>query len=370
MLRWRVSQAEAASTALTPSSVAAEYLGGFAPLPFSLVTGNHDLEGFEDFATDADNLEGWRRAFGQHHHWAQRAGGYLLVGLSTVRFRDAPNSCHEVFVDDEQLDWFARTLAANRDTPTLVFSHAPPAGSGLRTLPAVHVKNRCAWLNHGQSNARVFAELVAVNPQVKLWFSGHFHLSHDYADSLSVCGECVFVQVGVIGSSASRDGRSHSRLLRADASGFSLFTVDHNRGGALRLDASRSFAAGSGSPFVRVQAQHVALTSWPGSDWMHVRDSCPLGSRADDWLDTGNGELTVQDGALVEYDGVTRAPVGVVFKKILPGCTVRLVDGAGRDVRGGAAVAAELVGEDGSLLERVTRGSSGASHCAALAPRG
>ena len=113
-------------------------------MPYTLVTGNHDLEGFEDFETDELNLAGWREVFGQHHHWAVRAGSHLLIGLSTTRFRAASGSCHEVFIDDAQLAWFAATLAANRDMPTLVFSHAPPAGSGLRTLPAVHVKNRCA----------------------------------------------------------------------------------------------------------------------------------------------------------------------------------------------------------------------------------
>ena len=40
-----------------------------------------------------------------------------------------------------------------------------------------------------------FAEIVAVNPQIKLWMSGHFHLSHDYRDSISVRGETAFVQV-------------------------------------------------------------------------------------------------------------------------------------------------------------------------------
>ena len=376
-------------------AVASSFLAGFAPLPFSLVTGNHDLEGFDDFASDAENLAAWRETFGQHHFWAVRAGGHLLVGLSTTRFRDAPGSCHEVFIDDAQLAWFAATLAANRDVPTLVFSHAPPAGSGLRTLPAVHVKNRCAWLNHGQENRLVFSELAATNPQVsgprsllrslaaarvvdmcrpahsplssqlKLWFSGHFHLSQDYADSLNVCGECTFVQVGVIGSSASRDGRSHSRLLRADAQGFSLFTVDHNRGGALRLDMARSYVpVGDACPLVWPAAQNQALTSWPGSEWMLSLDSCKLGGSGSrsDWLYTGNGELTVQDGALVEYCSLSRSPLGVVVKKVQPGWRVRLVGAGGEVAEGVSAVAVEVRGEDGALLERVARGPSGRFH--------
>jgi hypothetical protein len=116
----------------------------------------------------------------------------------------------------------------------------------------VHVKNRCAWLNHS-SNPAAFIRLVERFPNIRLWFSGvrilssvtlprspcpqvpegctgtckstrvvlrdsnsyvqHFHLSHNYADSISVVGRCAFVQVGVIGD-CNRDGLRHSRLLR------------------------------------------------------------------------------------------------------------------------------------------------------------
>lgn len=57
--------------------------------------------------------------------------------------------------------------------------------------------------------------LVEKYPAIKLWFSGHFHLSHNYQDSISVVGSCAFVQVGVIGE-CNRDGFRHSRLLRGE----------------------------------------------------------------------------------------------------------------------------------------------------------
>ena len=43
--------------------------------------------------------------------------------------------------------------------------------------------------------------------------SGHFHLSHNYADSISVVGGTAFVLTGVIGE-CNRDGFRHSRLLK------------------------------------------------------------------------------------------------------------------------------------------------------------
>ena len=118
----------------------------------------------------------------------------------------------------------------------------------------------------------------------------HFHLSHNYADSISVVGRCAFVQVGVIGD-CNRDGLRHSRLLRGrqgmpsmqrqppsspagllgqdrdsrlqspglhaacsrhppmrraraaagDRDGYQLFTVDHEDG-SLRLDLAHGWA--------------------------------------------------------------------------------------------------------------------------------
>lgn len=90
----------------------------------------------------------------------------------------------------------------------------PPHPSAPRpqVLHNVHVKNRCAWLNHS-SNPRVFPDLVRRHPNVRMWFSGHFHLSHDYARSIGIAGGCAFVSCNVIGS-YNRDGLRQSRVLK------------------------------------------------------------------------------------------------------------------------------------------------------------
>jgi len=69
-------------------------------------------------------------------------GPALLVGLSTVRFRSNTYSVHEVYVDDQQVQWFEALVAAHPDRPIVVFTHAPPIGSGLKVVQNVHVKNR------------------------------------------------------------------------------------------------------------------------------------------------------------------------------------------------------------------------------------
>jgi hypothetical protein len=75
---------------------------------------------------------------------ASELGPALLVGLSTVRFRSNTFSVHEVYVDDEQVAWFEALLAAHPGRPVVVFTHAPPIGSGLKVVQNVHVKNRSA----------------------------------------------------------------------------------------------------------------------------------------------------------------------------------------------------------------------------------
>jgi hypothetical protein len=41
-----------------------------------------------------------------------------------------------VHIDDAQLAWFKRTLHAAASRPVVVFSHAPPQGSGLTVIQA------------------------------------------------------------------------------------------------------------------------------------------------------------------------------------------------------------------------------------------
>ena len=210
---------------------AKEFLDGFH-LPYDLVTGNHDLEGLDEFTTDEDNLKAWMDCFGKDTSYFSKHVGErtLLVGMSTVRFRNSPHSSHECHVDDEQLEWFEKIVEKHPDSDgwrVIVFSHAPIMGSNLRVLQNVHMVNGmlshfyydedescydktndshelmyfslcvlgCAWMNHcSEDSRRTFIEIVQRSPQIKMWCSGHFHLSHDFEDSLSRVNQCTFMQ--------------------------------------------------------------------------------------------------------------------------------------------------------------------------------
>merc|ERR1711939_529636 len=90
-------------------------------------------------------------------------------------------------------------------------------------------------------------DIARKSPQIKGWFNGHFHLSHDYEDSITFPGgnnrgSCVFAQTGCMTARSSRDGRRHSRFIRGNEHGFEICTVDHSKGGVLRHDATVTYA--------------------------------------------------------------------------------------------------------------------------------
>lgn len=239
-------------------ATAAEYLNSFG-VPYEVIGGNHDLEGIDEFDTDAKNL---RRFLKLHNKPTPQfcreiAEKTLLVGLCSTIFRDATYTSHEVIIDEEQIRWFEELLKskpADDGWRIFVFSHAPPNGSGIRIIQENHVVNGCCWLNHSdEKNCRKFIELVREHRCIKGWFSGHFHLGQDYQDSITFPtidpsegpypnrGSCVFAQTSVMRAGTSRDGRQQSRLLRGNKDGFEVCTVDHQKGGKIRVDATITY---------------------------------------------------------------------------------------------------------------------------------
>jgi len=333
--------------------LAADFLGSFGT-DYEVIGGNHDLEGIDEFATDEENLEAFMRIHGKPTPQFSRliAEKTLLVGLGSTVFREAKYTSHEVIVDDAQLRWFEDTLKAHPSSDgwkIFVFSHAPPIGSGLRVLQANHVVNGCCWLNHsGGKTTRKFIELVREHRCIKAWFSGHFHLGQDYEDSITFPtidaadgpypnrGSCVFVQTSVMRGGASRDGRQQSRLIRGDADGFEICTIDHRRDGAVRLDATVDYTDANheighyahahedvgemGDTFFKVYAPTEGDECFVGYDDEGVLDAsgasgndCYVDGETVAWWKLNCGRvLGVYDGRLIEYDPSTLAPLGLV----------------------------------------------------------
>jgi len=346
--------------------LAAGYLGSFG-VPYEVIGGNHDLEGLDEFATDQANLDMFMRTHNKPtpqfiRHIADKT---LLVGLSSTVFRDAKYTSHEVTIDDVQMQWFEDTLKAHPSSEgwkIFVFTHAPPNGSGLRVLQENHVVNGCCWLNHSDDKkCRKFIELVREHRCVKAWFSGHFHLGQDYQDSITFPtidralgpypnrGSCVFVQTSVMRGGTSRDGRQQSRIIRGNKDGFEICTVDHQKDGKIRLDASVTYSdcnhevgvyahedeAYEHDKFFKVYAPCAgdechepddAYITYDADGKIVLKESVTQETVAWWYLACGR-VLGMLNGMLVEYDPSTLAPLGlVVGADELVGKRVAIID--------------------------------------------
>jgi len=292
----------------------------------------------------------------------------LLVGLTSTVFRSAKYTSHEVTIDKEQLDWFEETVKAHPSSEgwrIFVFTHAPPNGSGLRVLQENHVVNGCCWLNHSDDReCRKFIEIVREHRSIKAWFSGHFHLGQDYQDSITFPtidpkdgpypnrGSCVFVQTSVIRAGTSRDSRQQSRLIRGNKDGFEICTVDHRKGGEIRLDASITYSdcnhevgvyahedeAYEHEKFFKVYAPCAGDSLHPPDDGLvQYEDTFVMDKPVDKdttkwWYMSCGRVLGMLNGMLIEYDRSTLAPLGlVVGADELVGKRVAVID-SGLDI--------------------------------------
>lgn len=385
--------------------LAREYLDGL-DFPYAVIGGNHDLEGIDEFGTDEENLRAFLKILGKKerpyfsHEIAEKT---LLVGLGSTSFRSARYSSHEVTIDAEQLRWFEETIQmhpASDGWQVFVFTHAPILGSALRVLQELHVLNGCCWLNHSDgASSRRFIEIVRENACIKGWFSGHFHLSHDYEDSITFPGgnrrgHCVFAQTGVMRRQSSRDGRRQSRLVRGNSLGYEIYTLDHKTDGQLRLDATVLYSDSCEVPqdlqidFEPSECSTICFAHshedydhdlWLSAYVPKEDDGClvePRGTLNPEGvdLDFADGDqvcwwhmkdgaiLGVHGGMIMEYDASTLAPLGmVVSRDELQNRRVAVID----DGWGGSAlvlydddtadVTVVQPNEDGSYWRKVVR---------------
>jgi hypothetical protein len=273
----------------------------------------------------------------------------LLVGRGSALFRDAQYTSHEVTIDQKQIDWFeniVETHKAEDGWKIFVFTHAPPNGSGLRVLQENHVVNGCCWLNHSnEAQCKKFIELVREHRCIKAWFSGHFHLGQDYQDSITFPtidpkdgpypnrGSCVFAQTSVMRAGTSRDGRQQSRLIRGNKDGFEICTVDHQKDGKIRVDATISYRGDSNEVGVYAHEDeaydhdsYFKVYQPSAGDKLHPPDDGfkrynsdgiiePFDVEADTvawWFMSCGRALGMLNGNLIEYDSSTLAPLGLV----------------------------------------------------------
>ena len=142
--------------------------------PLLPIAGNHDFiyswfkKGAKSVRGDAESreerLRSFRDTFGLSGVYCSRTvGDYALIFLST----DSPG--HLAEISPAQTEWFRQELERNRHRPTIVFFHAPLDGTLDSYNSSVNTPNFVA------QPAVTIHNLLAQNPQVFMWVSGHTH---------------------------------------------------------------------------------------------------------------------------------------------------------------------------------------------------
>ena len=146
--------------------------------PLRFVAGNHDyiyedemnVEGRKVQASPAvrrKKLARFAETFGMKQlHGEERLGGYLLVYLSP----DDLETDHLTQLSEDRIVWLKALLENNRDLPTIVFFHAPLAGTLMAYNDRVNTPGFVA------QPADRLRDLIRGNPQLFLWVAGHMHV--------------------------------------------------------------------------------------------------------------------------------------------------------------------------------------------------
>lgn len=132
---------------------------------------------------------------------------------------------YECYISDETLDTVKKELDKYPDKPTIMITHAPPAGCGLLTVPLVHIRAANAYLNQDHGYQK-WTDLARDYRQIVMWFSGHYHMGHCYDDSSVVTDGIAYFTTGSP-TSGSRDGQKHTRIIDESNGKITVSTFDH-----------------------------------------------------------------------------------------------------------------------------------------------
>ena len=205
--------------------------------PYQVIFGNHDVEYSSEYCFDFDPFATCREIFGIEPYGAFVMNGVLVICV-TIERQPLENmrTIHAVYVSDPQFAWIEDRLKAHPDMPTVLITHAPMAGSGLRCDRPLHCAALDTYIDQTYDFGR-WPDLLRRFPQIKVWCSAHYHLGHDYDTAITEKDGVVHVSCGVM-TCCSRDQSKHTRILDiTDDKKLIVSTLDHNNDAELKLDA-------------------------------------------------------------------------------------------------------------------------------------
>lgn len=172
---------------------------------------------------------------------------------------EPPFSRNECYVSAQRFNWIRKKISERPGVPIIMITHAPPMGAGLRTVPDVHVRATNAYMDQNSEPLRWIN--LTKHPEIILWLSAHYHLSHNYSDSLVTRNGVTYALIGVH-SNATRDGERQSRVLDLIDDTVMLSTLDHTS----RILKSKSDWAGSVTDFMKARMSMKKPVDFPKTE--------------------------------------------------------------------------------------------------------
>lgn len=275
--------------------------------PFIPLMGNHDVEYLPGEQPERTPEQWYAQVFGcGQNRFAAVEKNVLLLGVSVERQpTDQLLTRHGLYVSDEQFRWVESQLQLHSDKPTILFTHAPMAGSGIRNCPPTHSAATDAYLDHSYAPER-WKSLARQYPQIRAWCSAHFHMGHHYPTALTWAENVLHISCGVM-TSAARDRSRQTRILDiTDEGRLEISTLDHLAGSILPPEVSMSLSGERVAP----QGVHV-----------HSRQNVAIGAdRALQVFSLPEKHrffITTDQGKLWEYDRELGEILGALRKKAL-----------------------------------------------------
>lgn len=196
--------------------------------PYVAILGNHDVEFQPGHGGEYDPIAAYREIFGGEPWRAMEVCGALLLFIS-VEPQDPGKmtTVNGVMLSDRQFGWVKEQLCAHPGMPTLIFSHAPAAGNGMRCAPPLHSAATDTYLDQ-TADALRWRTLQREFPQIRVWFSAHYHMGHDYDSAITEKEGVIHVSCGVL-APCSRDQSFHTRFAELTDDGrLVISTFDHD----------------------------------------------------------------------------------------------------------------------------------------------
>jgi Icc protein len=199
--------------------------------PRVFITGNHDYIYLDepgqngrsvrgDAEARGEKLERFKETFGLTELYrSQKLGQYLLIFLSV----DSLESPYLAQISDRQLKWLQGELQKSPAAPTIIFYHAPLAGTLASYNKSVNTPNYIAQLE------QPIADIIAGNPQILLWVSGHTHTPADNPSFASAVNLFAGRVTNIHNTDLDREGIwTNSLFLYADK--VTVKTFNHKKG--------------------------------------------------------------------------------------------------------------------------------------------